>query len=178
MHTHTCPHIAHIPHMSIHSPLHICISCLYMPACLEPGPRCPPQEEWTKVSYQVHSKPFHNTSCRKSPQGGPRDQINESKCSFGGWQWQKQLNWGQLTNSVSRPVLVACGAENSQGQCGGWGGVTLSWEEWVKSFWGTEHSDHWMHISWRSLAILCRDGKESAIPSELDNPDKQAKFRF
>lgn len=129
----------------------------------------------TGQSYQVHSKPFHNTTCRKSPQGGLRDQINESKCSFGGWQWQRRLKWGQLTNSVSRPALVACGAENNQGQRRG---VAPSWEERVKSFWATEHSDHWMPFSWRSLVILRRDGKESATPSGLVHPDKQAKFRF
>lgn len=67
-------------------------------------------------------------------------QKKSSRRPEGPDKWEQvQLQWlaiaeaakvGQLTNSISRPVLVACRAENSQGQCGG------EWRHPARNEWG------------------------------------------
>lgn len=119
MHIHTCPHTPHIPHRCVHSP-HTYMHTMLVQASL-PG-------AWPKVTTSGRmgkvTGSFPNASttptCRKGPRGDPSDQIyDERKCRFGGWQLEWELQWALLTNSVSRPVFVVCGAEISQGQWGG-----------------------------------------------------------
>lgn len=150
--TYLSTYTSHPTHVHTHSP-HTYTHAMLMQASL-PG-AWPQVTTWGRTDKGKLPGPSQILSttptCRKGLQGGPSGQINASTTQ----QW--------LAMAASAKVGTADKYSFYASICGLWG-VVPSWEEWVKSFWGVDHSDYWVHFSWMSLAIFYKDGKESVQP--------------